>query len=129
MRFAVRLNPLSYRVDGLRGVLNGGFGFEVATNFAVLGGLPQSMHAPLGLGKPSITPSGTANEILSTAVKSSKRLTRSRASMILTHHGLPNNFPRPGPCFGRSRVWRFLKARQIRRKKGACMPPSRIAPI
>jgi ABC-2 type transport system permease protein len=37
MRFAVRLNPLSYGVDGLRGALNGGFAFSVATDFAVLG--------------------------------------------------------------------------------------------
>ena len=36
MRLAVRLNPLSYGVDGLRGALNGGFGFDVATDFAVL---------------------------------------------------------------------------------------------
>jgi len=36
---AVRLNPLSYGVDGLRGALNGGFAFGVATDFAVLGGL------------------------------------------------------------------------------------------
>jgi ABC-2 type transport system permease protein len=39
MRLAVRLNPLSYGVDGLRGALNGGFAFGVATDFAVLGGL------------------------------------------------------------------------------------------
>ena len=37
MRFAVRLNPLSYGVDGLRGALSGGFAFGVATDFAVLG--------------------------------------------------------------------------------------------
>ena len=36
MRFAVRLNPLSYGVDGLRGALNGGFAFGVGTDFAVL---------------------------------------------------------------------------------------------
>jgi hypothetical protein len=34
---AVRLNPLSYGVDGLRGALTGGFAFGVATDFAVLG--------------------------------------------------------------------------------------------
>jgi len=34
---AVRLNPLSYGVDGLRGALNGGFAFGAATDFAVLG--------------------------------------------------------------------------------------------
>ena len=39
MRLAVRLNPLSYGVDGLRGALNGGFAFGVATDFMVLGGL------------------------------------------------------------------------------------------
>jgi ABC-2 type transport system permease protein len=37
MRLAVRLNPLSYGVDGLRGALNGGFAFGIATDFAVLG--------------------------------------------------------------------------------------------
>jgi ABC-2 type transport system permease protein len=37
MRLAVRLNPLSYGVDGLRGALNGGFAFGVVTDFAVLG--------------------------------------------------------------------------------------------
>jgi ABC-2 type transport system permease protein len=37
MRLAVRLNPLSYGVDGLRGALNGGFAFGVAIDFAVLG--------------------------------------------------------------------------------------------
>jgi ABC-2 type transport system permease protein len=36
MRLAVRLNPLSYGVDGLRGALNGGFAFGAATDFAVL---------------------------------------------------------------------------------------------
>jgi len=39
VRLAVRLNPLSYGVDGLRGALNGGFVFGVAADFAVLGGL------------------------------------------------------------------------------------------
>ena len=39
LRLAVRLNPLSYGVDGLRGALNGGFAFGAATDFAVLGGL------------------------------------------------------------------------------------------
>jgi ABC-2 type transport system permease protein len=39
MRLAVRLNPLSYGVDGLRGALNGGFAFGVASDFMVLGGL------------------------------------------------------------------------------------------
>ena len=33
---AVRLNPLSYGVDGMRGALSGGFAFGVATDFAVL---------------------------------------------------------------------------------------------
>jgi ABC-2 type transport system permease protein len=36
MQLAVRLNPLSYGVDGLRGALNGGFAFGAATDFAVL---------------------------------------------------------------------------------------------
>ena len=36
---AVRLNPLSYGVDGMRGALSGGFVFGIATDFAVLGGL------------------------------------------------------------------------------------------
>ena len=35
----MRLNPLSYGVDGLRGALTSGFAFGVATDFAVLGGL------------------------------------------------------------------------------------------
>ena len=39
VRLAVRVNPLSYGVDGLRGALNGGFAFGVATDFAVLAGL------------------------------------------------------------------------------------------
>ena len=38
--------------------------------------------APLGPRKPKMTPASTANEMWSTAVKPSKRLTRSRASMI-----------------------------------------------
>ena len=37
VRLAVRLNPLSYGVDGLRGALNRGFAFGAATDFAVLG--------------------------------------------------------------------------------------------
>ena len=45
MRLAVRLNPLSYGVDGLRGALNGGFVFGVATDFAVLGGLAAILLA------------------------------------------------------------------------------------
>ena len=45
MRLAVRLNPLSYGVDGLRGALNGGFGFGVATDFAVLGALAAILLA------------------------------------------------------------------------------------
>jgi len=36
MRLAVRLNPLSYGVDGLCGVLTDGFAFGAATDFAVL---------------------------------------------------------------------------------------------
>src|SRR6516162_2376259 len=40
------------------------------------------LPAPLGPRKPKMTPSGTANEAWSTAVKPLKRLTRSRASMI-----------------------------------------------
>jgi len=36
---AVRLNPLSYGVDGLRGALGGGFVFGAETDLAVLGGL------------------------------------------------------------------------------------------
>jgi len=36
VRLAVRLNPLSYGVDGLRGALSGGFEFGAATDFAVL---------------------------------------------------------------------------------------------
>ena len=40
MRLAVRLNPLSYGVDGLRGALSGGdFVFGVATDLAAVGGI------------------------------------------------------------------------------------------
>jgi ABC-2 type transport system permease protein len=45
MRFAVRLNPLSYGVDGLRGALNGGFVFGAAIDFMVLGGLAAILLA------------------------------------------------------------------------------------
>ena len=45
MRVVVRLNPLSYGVDGLRGVLTSGFAFGVATDFAVLGGLAAILLA------------------------------------------------------------------------------------
>ena len=45
VRLAVRLNPLSYGVDGLRGALNGGFAFGVAADFAVLGGLAAVLLA------------------------------------------------------------------------------------
>jgi len=45
MRFAVRLNPLSYGVDGLRGALSGGFAFGAATDLAVLGGLAAILLA------------------------------------------------------------------------------------
>jgi ABC-2 type transport system permease protein len=37
VRLALRLNPLSYGADGLRGALNGGFAFGAPTDFAVLG--------------------------------------------------------------------------------------------
>jgi ABC-2 type transport system permease protein len=39
LQIAVRLNPLSYGVDGLRGALSGGFVFGAATDFVVLGSL------------------------------------------------------------------------------------------
>ena len=45
MRLAVRLNPLSYGVDGLRGALNGGFVFGAAIDLAVLGGLAAILLA------------------------------------------------------------------------------------
>ena len=45
MRLVVQLNPLSYGVDGLRGVLTSGFVFGVATDFAVLGGLAAILLA------------------------------------------------------------------------------------
>jgi len=41
----VQLNPLSYGVDGLRGALNGGFVFGVATDFVVLGSLAAILLA------------------------------------------------------------------------------------
>jgi ABC-2 type transport system ATP-binding protein len=45
VRLAVRLNPLSYGVDGLRSALSGGAVFGVATDFAVLGGLAAILLA------------------------------------------------------------------------------------
>jgi len=45
VRLAVWLDPLSYGVDGLRGVLSGGFVFGAATDFEVLGGLAVVMLA------------------------------------------------------------------------------------
>ena len=46
VRLAVRLNPLSYGVDGLPGALSGGGSvFGVATDFAVLGGLAAILLA------------------------------------------------------------------------------------
>ena len=42
---AVRINPLSYGVDGVRGSLSGGFVFGIATDFAVLGGLAAVLLA------------------------------------------------------------------------------------
>jgi ABC-2 type transport system permease protein len=42
---AVRLNPLSYGVDGMRGTLSGGFVFGIATDFAVLSGLATILLA------------------------------------------------------------------------------------
>jgi ABC-2 type transport system permease protein len=45
MQVAVRLNPLSYGVDGLRSALNGGFAFGATTDFAVLGGLAAILLA------------------------------------------------------------------------------------
>jgi ABC-2 type transport system permease protein len=45
MRFAVRLNPLSYGVDGLRVALNGGFADGVAAESAVLGHLAAILLA------------------------------------------------------------------------------------
>jgi ABC-2 type transport system permease protein len=45
MRVVVQLNPLSYGVDGLRGVLTSGLAFGVATDFAVLGVLAAILLA------------------------------------------------------------------------------------
>jgi ABC-2 type transport system permease protein len=45
VRLAVRLNPLSYGVDGLRGALSGGFVFGIATDLAVLAGLAAILLA------------------------------------------------------------------------------------
>jgi ABC-2 type transport system permease protein len=47
VRLVVQLNPLSYGVDGLRGVLTSGFVFGVATDFAVLGG-PAAILLAIG---------------------------------------------------------------------------------
>ena len=46
VRLAVRVNPLSHGVNGLRGALSGGgFVFGVATDFAVLGSLAAILLA------------------------------------------------------------------------------------
>ena len=45
VRLVVQLNPLSYGVDGLRGLLTSGFVFGVATDLAVLGGLAAVLLA------------------------------------------------------------------------------------
>ena len=45
VRLAVRLDPLSYGVDGLRGALSGDFVFGVATDLLVLGGLAAGVLA------------------------------------------------------------------------------------
>ena len=45
VRPAGRFNPLSYDVDGLRGALNGGFVFGIATDFTVLGSLAAILLA------------------------------------------------------------------------------------
>ncbi len=45
LRLAVRLNPLSYGVDGLRGSLSGAFVFGAATDFVILGGLAAILLA------------------------------------------------------------------------------------
>ena len=42
MRVVVRLNPLSYGVDGLRGALSGGFAFGAATDLPSSASSPQS---------------------------------------------------------------------------------------
>jgi ABC-2 type transporter len=47
VRLVVQLNPLSYGVDGLRGVLTSSFVFGVATDFAVLGG-PAAILLAIG---------------------------------------------------------------------------------
>ena len=52
------------------------------------------LPAPLGPRKPKMTPASTAKEMWSTAVKPSKRLTRSRASMIAAIT-FTDNSPRP----------------------------------
>ncbi len=45
VRLAVRLNPLSYGVDGLRGALSGGFAFGAATDLMVVVGLAAILLA------------------------------------------------------------------------------------
>ncbi len=47
VHLAVRLNPLSYGVDGLRGALGGGFAFGAATDLEVLAGVAAIL---LGIG-------------------------------------------------------------------------------
>jgi ABC-2 type transport system permease protein len=45
LQIGVRLNPLSYGVDGLRGALSGGFAFGAAVDLAVLGVLAATLLA------------------------------------------------------------------------------------
>ena len=45
VRLAVRLNPLTYGVDGLRGALSGDFVFGLVTDLTVLGGLAAILLA------------------------------------------------------------------------------------
>jgi ABC-2 type transport system permease protein len=45
LQIGVRLNPLSYGVDGLRGALGGGFAFGVVLDLAALGGLAAILLA------------------------------------------------------------------------------------
>ena len=45
LHIAVRLNPLTYGVDGMRGALSGGFAFGVVTDLVVLGTLTAILLA------------------------------------------------------------------------------------
>src|SRR5215469_12872534 len=75
------------------------------------------LPAPLGPRKPKMTPSGTANEAWSTAVKPLKRLTRSQASMIAAMIFPPSSRRRGGSRQPGSEVRRRREAAELALEK------------